>query len=201
VLPLDDRGRERMVDPARPAAFERRERYRYYPGTSPVPSNTRPALLNRSHRIIATVEVSPGACDGTLCAVGSAIGGWVLFVRDGHPHYVHNALTMHDDVLRAQAPLTPGRHVIELAFTAVERGIGRARLSVDEHEVVGDTLVRTAPLMTSPMHEGLMIGRLWGSSPASRHCESPFDFAGRIDHVDLVLGPMLDLPPITGRAE
>ena len=201
VLPLDDRGRERWVDPTRPPAFETRERYRYYPGTSPVPSNTRPVLLNRSHRIVANIAIQPGLTDGTLCGVGSAIGGWALFVKDGHVCYAHNALKMTYDLLRAPLPLAPGSHRVEFEFTALERGRGTARLLVDGVEVVGASEVRTAPMMTSPMHEGLMIGRLWGSSPAWRDIEAPFEFQGQIDHVDVILGETLVLKQSSGRAE
>ena len=42
VLPLDDRGRDRFIDPTRPAASEDRDVYRYFPGTSPIPNPSLP---------------------------------------------------------------------------------------------------------------------------------------------------------------
>ncbi len=49
VLPLDDRGRDRFIDPTRPTASEDRDVYRYYPGTSPIPNPSLPIILNCPH--------------------------------------------------------------------------------------------------------------------------------------------------------
>lgn len=108
---------------------------------------------------------------------------------------------MHYSVLRAPQPLRAGPHEIALEFTALERGLGSARLLIDGDEAVGPTEVRTAPMLTSPMHEGLVIGRLWGSSPAWRDLDARSAFTGSIDEVEIVLGPALVLAPVKGRAE
>lgn len=201
VLPLDDRGRERMIDPQRPKAFVPRPVYRYYAGTSPVPSNCRPMLINRSHRVTAHVETFPGRGDGVLMVAGSAISGWLLHIENGHVEYLQNDLKRHYSRVRAPQPLSPGKHVIEVEFTATARGEGSVRLLIDGAEAVGPTPMRTAQLMLSPLHEGLCVGRLWGSSPSGHDMHGPNAFQGEIDVIEIALGAMLDLPMLTGNPD
>lgn len=149
----------------------------------------------------AYLQFEPGRTEGVICAVGSEVSGWVLMIKDDHLLYVHNALKQHYSVLRSEAPLPAGSLTVEFSFDARSRGLGTGLLLVDGQPACAPCEVRTAPLMTSPMHEGLMIGRLWGSSPAWKDCDAPFDFRGSLGHVELRIGSALVLEQVKGRAE
>ena len=89
VLPLDNRVLEAMAhkhDRRRP-----QETYRYFQGGAQVPEWVAVDVRNRSHRIVVTVDVPDGAVpEGTLLALGCALGGWSLHVLDGRLRYLHN---------------------------------------------------------------------------------------------------------------
>jgi len=61
VLPIDGRGVLRGVD-ERPSIAINRTHYTYYPGTQRIPTNAAVKVLNRSHSIIADVEIPAGGC-------------------------------------------------------------------------------------------------------------------------------------------
>ena len=205
VLPLDDRGREKGVDPTRPRVMQARSHYRYFPGTSPVPVGSIPRLLHRAHRITATFDNSPGVTQGVLMCEGAFTGGWSLFVQDGRGHYVHNGLRLVVSALSTAEPLPAGRCELSFEFEPAtapdgkpfqmvrsaweaedkqaELAHGRGRLLVNGVEVARKEDIRTAPLMYSFVVEGFQIGRGWGTSPADGFYRGAFEFTSRLDHV------------------
>lgn len=207
VLPLDDRGREKGVDPKRPRVMQVLPRYTYYPGTTPVPFGSVPRLIGRRHAITAELDVDALAGDGVLMCEGGMTGGWSLFVQQGRGHYVHNALKLHYATLSTPQPLPAGRVSLRMEFEplaaaqpdvlsllrprheldggSAELARGRARLLVNGVEVARLDDVRTAPLMYSFVVEGFQIGRNWGTPVAYRHYDGACEFAGHLLRVDV----------------
>ena len=135
VLPLDDRGRERFIDPTRPTASEDRDVYSYYPGTTPVPNPSLPLILNCRHSITARVTLASEADEGILVCQGAQLAGWSLFVQDGCARYMHNVLRIECTELVSPEPLPVGREIaIRVEYEPIEQGWGRARLMVDGEE-------------------------------------------------------------------
>ena len=90
VLPLDNRPLERDPEPAAAPAGPR-SRYVYRAFGAPVPEPSAVHLPNRAHTITAEVEIATGAvAEGVLLAMGSALGGFSLYLREGRLRYVHN---------------------------------------------------------------------------------------------------------------
>jgi len=197
VLPLDDRGRERFIDPTRPAASEDREVYRYRPGTSPIPNPSLPVILNAPHSITARLTLSDprshderSASEGVLVSQGGELAGWALFVQDGRAHYVHNVLKIEmTDVVSAE-PLPVGRE-IELAvhYAPVEQGWGRATMTVDGVEVGVNDRMRITPMGYSMVQEGFAIGKSWGTPVAYEHYRGAFEFTGDLRVVEMRTDP------------
>lgn len=209
VLPLDDRGREKAIDPTRPKVMQQRQRYTYYPGTSPVPFGSVPRLIGRQHAIQATLDMPDTKAEGVLICEGAATGGWSLFVKDGHAWYVHNCLHMACYVLRSDKSLLPGRNVVrfefdpfnappggatissagrnELSGHVAELGRGRGRLLVNGEQAASLDDIRTAPLMYSFVVEGFQIGRNWGTPVAYQHYQGAFEFSGTLQQVEVLL--------------
>ena len=89
VLPLDNRVLEVIAHKHDHRRLQ--ETYRYFQGGAPVPEWVAVDTRNRSHEISLTIEVPDGeASEGTLLALGCALGGWSFHVFDGRLRYVHN---------------------------------------------------------------------------------------------------------------
>ena len=71
VLPLDDRTPREILAIERPSAEASRERYVYYPGTSPVPEGVAVNVRNRSYKILANIEITDPNASGVIFAHGS----------------------------------------------------------------------------------------------------------------------------------
>src|SRR5262249_52959526 len=69
VLPLDDRRAAEILGVERPAEESPRERYVYYPGTSPVPEGVAVNVRGRSYKILADVELTKDS-SGVIFAHG-----------------------------------------------------------------------------------------------------------------------------------
>ena len=94
VLPLDDRGRDRFIDPTRPAASETRDVYRYFPDSSPIPSPSLPVILNCPHSFTVRFRLDDPDDAGLLVSHGGSLAGWALFVRDRKVTYINNNLKL-----------------------------------------------------------------------------------------------------------
>ena len=190
VLPLDDRGRERFIDPTRPAASEERDLYRYFPGTTPIPNPALPRILNCRHALTAHVTLERPDDEGILVCQGAELGGWSLFVQGGRPRYVHNVLRIEFTGVAGAEPLPVGREVaVRLEYEPIEQGWGRARLLVDGEEVGVNERMRITPMGYSMVQEGFAIGRGWGPPVAYEDYEGEFAFTGSLRCVELETEP------------
>ncbi len=115
VLPLDNRVLDIMVH-----KHDRRraqDAYRYFQGGAPVPEWVAVDVRNRSHAIALDVDVPDGVVpDGTLLALGCALGGWSLHVHGGRLRYVHNLHGQRLYEVTADRGLDAGRHELEFRF-------------------------------------------------------------------------------------
>jgi arylsulfatase len=190
VLPLDDRGRDRFIDPTRPAASEDRDLYRYFPGTTPIPNPALPRILNCRHALTAHVTLQTPADEGILACQGAELGGWTLFVQDGRPRYVHNVLRIEFTEVAGTDPLPVGREVaVRMEYEPIEQGWGRARMLVDGAEVGVNERMRIAPMGYSMVQEGFAVGRGWGPPVAYADYEGEFPFTGTLRCVELETDP------------
>ena len=90
VLPLDNRVLE-VIAHGRPDRRKRRETFRYFQGGAPVPETVAVNVRNRSHSMVVEVNVPDNVvANGTLLALGCALGGWSFHFLEGRLRYVHN---------------------------------------------------------------------------------------------------------------
>jgi len=92
VLPIDDRSAAEQLGVERPTEEAVRERYVYYPGTSPVPEGVAVNVRGRSYKILANIEITDSNASGVIFAHGSRFGGHSLFIKDKKLYYVYNFL-------------------------------------------------------------------------------------------------------------
>ena len=193
VLPLDDRGRERFIDPLRPTASEDRDVYRYFPGSTPIPNPSLPLILNCPHSLTAHLtlsDVDVGVDAGVLVCQGGELAGWSLFVQNGRAHYVHNVLKIEMSELVSADPLPTGQPIeVRVDYQPIEQGWGRAVMSVNGAIVATNERMRITPMGYSMVQEGFAIGKSWGTPVAYEHYQGTFEFTGDLRVVELRTDP------------
>jgi arylsulfatase len=180
VLPLDDRSAAAILGTERPSSEPPRDRYVYYPETSPVPEGVAVNIRGRSYRIVANVEVGED-CEGVIFAHGSRFGGHSLLIKDGKLHYVYNFLGRKPEQRFSSDVLTPGFYTFGMEFTRESGGehgesLGTTRLYVNE-TVVDEGSMRTQPAKFTLSGDGLCIGYDSGDAVSEMY-SSPGRFTG-----------------------
>ena len=182
-LPLSDLNVLEMLGRTRPGLAGERDRYVYYPGTAEVPLGACVPLRGRSFALLARVRLDRPDAAGVLIKQGARHGGHVLFLRDGHLHYVYNFLGEREQWLSAPAAVPVGEHILGVRYErsgtvpATPTPIGTASLYLD------DTVVATLPeMITQPgafalAGGGVSVGRNTGQAVSSAYA-APYPFTG-----------------------
>lgn len=201
ALPLSDLNVLEMMARHRPTLAGERDRYVYYPDTAEVPLGACVQLRGRSFALLARVHVERRDATGVLIKQGARHGGHVLFLRDGHLHYVYNFLGEREQWLSAPQPVGVGEHILGVRYErsgtvpATPTGIGTATLYVD------DTAVATLPeMITQPgafalAGGGVSVGRNTGQAVSNAYV-APYPFTGgriRDVTVDVSGEPYIDV--------
>jgi arylsulfatase len=196
VLPLDNRVLWTLAHP-KPSQRQPRDRFRYFPGGSQVPEHVAVNVRNRSHLLRAEIDVPAGpAPEGVLLALGCALGGWSLHVLDGRLRYVHNLYGKERQLVAADGPLPPGRHVVELAFEKDEKHGGHAALRCDGTTLAEGEIPRFTPAGFNGVGTGLTCGYEWGPAVGEGYT-APFPFNGSIVRAEVVAtGPITRDPVV-----
>jgi arylsulfatase A-like enzyme len=181
VLPLDNAPFDRMFGEERPE-HAARPRYVYYPFAGPVTEEAAVNVRNRSHRITADVDIPEGGAEGVLLAQGSILGGYVLFVRDGRLHYVHNFVGFEQHRLTSAVDLASGAHTLEFRFDKTGEHQGHGSLLVDGDAVAAGDIPRFTPTRFSITDDGLTCGYDLGM-PVVDDYQAPFRFTGALHRV------------------
>lgn len=189
ALPLDDRnGLALFAASRRPGMPTSRRRFIYHPPVSHIVADVCPPVA-RGWRMMVELDHPSTDGDGALVARGSINSGFVLYIRNGHPHFDYNCFHEHT-LIAADAPLSPGEHKVELSVTRRADGGGDVSLLVDGAEV-GRGLIPKLLFMISST--GMDIGR--SLSPVTRAYAEPFAYPGSIRTVTF------DIPSLERRGE
>jgi arylsulfatase A-like enzyme len=118
VFPLDHRvtERENPTLAGRIDLLGDRRQVTYRGGMRRFTEETTPNIKNRSHSIIADVEVPDMQTQGVIIAQGGRFGGWALYCLDGRICYDYNYFNLAHYTVRAPEPLPAGSHEIRLEF-------------------------------------------------------------------------------------
>lgn len=181
VLPLDDRTALEVLGQERPSEEAPRERYIYYPGTSPVPEGVAVNCRGRSYKILANVEITETECSGVIFAHGSRFGGHALFMKDSKLHYVYNFLGIKPEQTFVSPVLAPGKYTLGMEF--IRESVGKYHESHGTAKLyVNDKCVAEGPMRTQTgkftlSGDGLCIGYDSGDA-VSEGYKSPGEFKG-----------------------
>jgi arylsulfatase A-like enzyme len=182
VLPLDDRTAVELLTLERPTSEPPRERYVYYPGTSPVPEGVAVSVRGRSYKMIANVELKEPNASGVIFAHGSRFGGHALFIKNHKLHYVYNFLGIKPEQhFVSSQEIKPGKYSFGMEFIRESTGsrgesMGKAKLYVND-KIVAEGPMKTQPGKFSLAGDGLCVG--YDSEDAvSQEYPAPSRFTG-----------------------
>ncbi len=187
VLPLDDRGGDRVDFRVLPLLGGVRTRYTYYPGAVRIPEASAPNTKNRSCSVTAEVVIPDGGAEGVLVAMGGVSAGWSLYLTDGKPAFTYNYFTGMRPTIVARDKLPAGRATIRYEFVYDGGGVGKGganKLFVNGNLVAEGRIERTVPLLFSA-DETFDVGMDAGS-PAGDY-KAPFNFTGKLEKVTIEL--------------
>ena len=181
VLPLDDRTAQEILGVERPSEEAPRERYIYYPHTSPVPEGVAVNVRGRSYKILADVEIEDADCSGVIFAHGSRFGGHALFIKDRKLHYSYNFLGIKPEQQFVSQELAPGKYTLGMEFAREKSGQhgeshGTTTLYVND-KAVAQGAMRTQAGKFTLSGDGLCIGRDSGDA-VSEDYKTPGEFQG-----------------------
>jgi arylsulfatase len=192
VLPLDDRLIERLrLETGLPVLGQERTSFTYYPGAVRIPEPMAPDIKNKSHRILAEIEVTERGPDGVLVAQGGTSAGWALYVSAGRLTYTYNFFGSEITRIEAKEKLPAGAVAVryEFAYDGGGRGKGgTGKLFVGDKLVAEGRIPHTAPAFFSA-GDTFDLGIDAASVVDDRYADrKPFAFTGAIEKVVVELG-------------
>ena len=132
VYPLDSSFTARFDTSIRPSLTRGRTEFVYYPGMIRIPEGSAPDFKNKSWTAAAEVDIPEKGASGVLATIGGRFGGWGLWLDESKPHFVYALSNQPDHKFRVASnePLSPGHHVVRVAFKYAGR---RRRQRRDSH--------------------------------------------------------------------
>jgi arylsulfatase len=196
VYPFDDRGAARLAvaKPSPGGSDPNRTRFTYFAGVSRLAETAAPNTKNRSHRISAVIEMPDRGGEGVIVAEGGKSAGFALYVKDGKLVYHYNWFERERTNLISKTALPKGKSTVTMEFAYDGGGLGKggvATIGIDG-KVVGTTRIENTVAGRFGI-DTFGIGSDTGS-PVTDTYKPPFAFTGKIERVDIELGPR-DLSP------
>src|SRR5262249_49551221 len=193
VLPLDDRGVERMSPElaGRPSIVKGTDQV-FYPGMKRISEMSVLNIKNKSFQVTAGLRMPDEiTAQGTIVAQGGgAGGGWGLFMHEGAARFAYSLFGINVFVTDAETTLPPGEHQVCAEFAYEGEGFakgGDVTLYYDGEQVGQGKVAVTQPMIFSAT-EGLEIGRELGTPVLPRATIESTVFNGEIDWVELSIG-------------
>ena len=170
----------------RPKPYGDRKRFVYYPFGAAVGEGAAVDVKNRSHTIIAEVEIPDKNVEGVLLAHGGLHGGYSFYIKDGRLCYVHNFLNMEYHKIISEKMIPTGPCWLSFKFEKAEERIlgpgGTGRLFVNDQLVGEGVIPRTIGVRYHLADDGLCCG-YDGQTPVVNDYETPFRFTGILKKV------------------
>jgi hypothetical protein len=190
VLPLDDRGAERILaEVAGRPTLVKGDRQHLYGGMGRLSESSIVSIKNKSHAVTAEIEVPEGGAQGVIIAQGGSIGGWSLYLKDGKPRYCYNLLGVQRFYVEGDGKVPPGTHQVRMEFDYAGEGLGKGgdvTLYVDGVKTGEGTVAATAAMIFSA-DDTCDVGRENGAMVAEDY-PVPNTFTGEVNWVEIDVG-------------
>src|SRR6185436_3734812 len=117
VLPLDDRGAERLEPglAGRPTLIRGTSQL-FFAGMGRLSENSVVSIKNKSFSVTADVDVPAGGAEGVVIAQGGRFGGWAVYVKKGKAKFVYNVLGIQEFTTEAKTAVPEGTHQVRMEF-------------------------------------------------------------------------------------
>ena len=190
VLPLDDRGAERInaVTAGRPTLIKGDSQI-LFGSMGRLSENSVLDLKNKSHSVTAEIVVPTAGAEGVIVAQGGNIGGWSLYAKNGKLKYCYNLLGIQCFFAESSDPLSPGEHQVRMEFSYAGGGPGKggtASLYTDGKKV-GEGKVSATAAMVFSADDGCNVGLDSGSPVSPDYSSRGNEFTGRVKGVQLAI--------------
>ena len=191
VLPLDDRGAERInPDLAGRPTLIRGTSQLLYPGMGRLSENSVVSIKNKSFAVTAEIDVPPAGASGVIVAQGGRFGGWSLYLHEGRATFVYNLLGIQEFATEADAAVPEGVHQVRVEFAYDGGGLakgGGVTLYYDG-AVVGSGRVDATQPMVFSADETTDVGYESGTTVSSDYTTASSRFTGTIAWVQIDTG-------------
>jgi arylsulfatase len=191
VLPLDDRGAERLEPglAGRPTLIRGNSQL-FFPGMGRLSENSVVSIKNKSFSVTADVDVPDSGAEGVIIAQGGRFGGWAFYAKDGKAKFVYNVLGIQEFATDAAEPIPPGHHQVRVEFGYDGGGLakgGDVTLYYDGTSVGTGRVGATQPMIFSA-DETTDIGYESGTTVTADYTAHGSRFTGKINWVQIDLG-------------
>jgi len=193
ALPLDDRRIERFVPTlaGRPSLMWGRTSVTLYPGMVAMMENATLDIKNRSHSVVADIEVPQGGGEGVIIAQGGRFGGWTLYMKDGKLKYCYNWLDQDRYTIESKDALPAGKATVKFDFKYDGGGIGKGgtgSLYLNDQKVGEGRIDKTQPYIFSA-DDTEDVGEDLATPVSDDYKEGDNKFNGTIDKIVLWITP------------
>jgi arylsulfatase len=190
VLPLDDRGAERLNSDmaGRPVLIKGNSQI-LFGRMGRLSENAVINLKNKSHSVTAEIVVPTTGAEGVIVCQGGIIGGWSLYAKGGKLKYCYNFLGIQRFYAESASALPPGEHQVRMEFAYAGGGLGKggtASLYVDGKKV-GDGKIAATVAMIFSGDECCNVGVDTGSPVSPDYKSRGNEFNGRVKGVQLAI--------------
>ena len=190
VLPLDDRGAERLnSDMAGRPVLIKGNTQLLFGSMGRLSENSVLNIKNKSHSVTAEIVVPAKGAEGVIVCQGGNIGGWSLYAKGGKLKYCYNLLGIQCFFAESASALPAGEHQVRMEFAYAGGGMGKGgtvTLYVDGKKVGEGKVAATAPIVFSA-DDGCDVGVDTGSPVSSDYGSRGNEFNGRIKGVQLAI--------------
>jgi arylsulfatase len=191
VLPLDDRGAERLEPTlaGRPTLIRGNSQL-FYAGMGRLSENSVVSIKNKSFSVTADVDLPGGGAEGVIIAQGGRFGGWAVYAKAGRLRFVYNVLGIHEFTIEADRPIPAGHHQVRMEFAYDGGGLAKGGDVTLYHDggAVGTGRVNATQAMIFSADETTDIGYESGTTVTPAYTASTSRFTGKINWVQLDVG-------------
>ncbi len=145
---------------------------------------------NQSHSVTAQLVVPDHDAQGVIITQGGQVGGWALYVHEGHLKYCYNFFGINYFYARSEKPLPAGEHQVRMEFSYDGGGLAKGAdisLYVDGQQAGSGRVEHSIPMGFSA-DEACDVGRDTGSPASPDYRARGNEFTGEIAWVQVELG-------------
>ena len=161
VYPLDGDVGPRLAKMQARAAPQGKELVYWPPAAIRVHESVAPPVKNKSHELIADVDIPANGGDGILVTAGGRTSGYALMVLDNQLVYIYNYIGERTIIMSSENVPT-GKSQLRMVFTKTGNFEGDAELFINERSVGKVHIPKTIPA-TYSIEETFDVGQDTGS--------------------------------------